>query len=300
MLFSVKLIPLSGPFFTHHKTFQFDGESDDDNDNDSGMSSQNDDDSPSDCMHKIGDGSLCKCGFCKQIIIQLLDSFVAWFIQPKYMPDWLYHYFGETVRPLIHSRNGRHLVKPPLFTESRNYAPASFWIYPPEPVIMLSSHKFDPQTLYCPRIFLWLPHFYVTELRCLKCSGLLEKNGALAPHQITDVEDNFYIVTWAYYCQKGCWSHFHGWSEKLLSTLPAYIRLAFPAILSYNGGLSHQVITQLQVGNQHKMGPNGVHALLCEMHTLHFNVLHAQYLEALFDLVHGHQAADMIQTTLHQ
>ncbi|KAF8233295.1 hypothetical protein L208DRAFT_1203220, partial [Tricholoma matsutake] len=180
------------------------------------------------------------------------------------------------------------------------YAPASFWIHPPEPVISLSNYRFDPQTLYRPRIFLWLPHFYVTELRCPKCSGLLEKNGALAPRRITDVEDNFYIVTWGYYCQKGCHSHFHGWSDKFLSTLPAYLHLSFPAILSYNGGLSHKVITQLYIGNQHKTGPNGVHSLLCEMHTLRFNTIQLQYLEALFDLVHGHQVdADAIQTTLH-
>ena len=24
-----------------------------------------------------------------------------WFRQPKNMPDWLYHYFGETIKPLI-------------------------------------------------------------------------------------------------------------------------------------------------------------------------------------------------------
>jgi hypothetical protein len=36
------------------------------------------------------------------------------------------------------------------------------------------------------------------------------------------------------------------------------------------------------------------------MHTLHFNTIQLQYLEALFDLVHGHQVdADAIQTTLH-
>jgi hypothetical protein len=35
------------------------------------------------------------------------------------------------------------------------------------------------------------------------------------------------------------------------------------------------------------MGPNGVHSLLCEMHTLRFNTVQLQYLEALFDLVHS-------------
>lgn len=50
----------------------------------------------------------------------------------------------------------------------------------------------------------------------------------------------------------------------------------------------------------HYMGPNGVHSLLCEMHTLCFNTLQVQYLEAVFELVHGWQAElDKIQTTMH-
>jgi hypothetical protein len=46
-------------------------------------------------------------------------------------------------------------------------------------------------------------------------------------------------------------------------------------------------MSQLHVGNQHKMGPTGVHSLLLEMHTLHFNILQAQYAEALFEQVRG-------------
>ena len=218
------------------------------------------------------------------------------------MPDWLYHFFGETVGPLIFSKRGRQLLKPRLFTEGRDYAPSSFWIHSHEPVMSLSSYHFDPPTLYRPRVFLWLPHFFVKELRCPTCrTGILEKSGALTPRRITDIEDNFYIVTWAYYCRKGCRSHFHGWSHKLLSSLPAYLRLAFPATLSYRSGLSNRVIAQLRVGNQHKMGPHGVHSLLCEMHTLQFNTLQVQYLEAAFELVRGRQVeADKLQTTMHQ
>ncbi|KAF8230353.1 hypothetical protein L208DRAFT_1378541 [Tricholoma matsutake] len=188
--------------------FQFDDESDEE-DGDNGMASQNDNDLPGDWLHEHGAKNLHK----------------SWFVQPKYMPDWLYHFFGETVGPLIFVKNGQHLAKPWLFTESREYAPASFWIYPPEPVISLSSYHFDPLTLYHLQIFLWLPHCYVTELWCPNCTGLLEKNGTLAPHQIIEIVDNFYIVF----------------------------------------------------------------------------TLQAQYLEALFELVHGHQVeANTLQTTMDQ
>ena len=59
-------------------------------------------------------------------------------------------------------------------------------------------------------------------------------------------------------------------------------------------------MSQLRVGNQHKMGPTGVHSLLLEMHTLHFNILQAQYAEALFEQVCGWAAdAENVQSNLH-
>ena len=77
--------------------------------------------------------------------------------------------------------------------------------------------------------------------------------------------------------------------------------MAFPATLSHRAGLSRNVISQLRVGNQHKMGPSGVRSLLFEMHTLHFNILQAQYCEAIFELVHGHQLlrSGQTQSSLH-
>ncbi|KAJ7818406.1 hypothetical protein B0H14DRAFT_2601286 [Mycena olivaceomarginata] len=73
-------------------------------------------------------------------------------------------------------------------------------------------------------------------------------------------------------------STFSGWSKKLLDSLPPYLWLAFefPAILSRNSGLSRNVLNQLCIGNQHKMGPSGVWSLLLESHTLRFSILQAQ------------------------
>jgi hypothetical protein len=71
------------------------------------------------------------------------------------------------------------------------------------------------------------------------------------------------------------------------------LRLAFPAMLSRKGGLSRRVVSQLRVGNQHKMGPSGVQSLLYEMHTLRFSTLQAQYHEAIFELIRGHQLAEL-------
>lgn len=166
----------------------------------------------------------------------------------------------------------------------------------------LSHHAFNPEILWRPRVFLWLPHFFVESLRCPNCrSGVLEKNGACPPRRIVDIDSLFWIVTWAYYCRTGCQSHFRGWHPSILNSLPAYLRLAFPAVLTRKSGISHRVITQLRVGNQHKMGPSGTRSLLLELHTRRFNVLQAQYLEAVYELVCGYQdhPEEKSQTSLH-
>ncbi|KAJ7825530.1 hypothetical protein B0H13DRAFT_1918616 [Mycena leptocephala] len=196
---------------------------------------------------------------------------------------------GKGDMPIIRKKDGRYLAKPSIFGEGNSRAglPPTLWIRPPEPIVSLSEHRFDPTVLYRRRIFLWLPHFFVEVLRCPDCGTALEKNGPLVPRRITDLEDNFYIVSWGYYCRDGCKHHFHGWTTKLVKSLPRYLQLAFPAILSRKGGLSRRVLTLLRSANQHKMGPTGVRSVIFEMQTLRFNTLQLQYLESIFELERG-------------
>ena len=56
---------------------------------------------------------------------------------------------------------------------------------------------------------------------------------------------------------------------------------------------------QLRVGNQNKMGPWGIQALLIEMHTMRFNVLQLQYLEAVFERISRQELGGATQSTLH-
>ena len=88
-------------------------------------------------------------------------------------------------------------------------------------------------------------------------------------------------------------------SQAILTSLPLYLQLAFPAVLSQKGGLLCNVLTQLQVSNQHKMGPQGVHSLLLEMHTLCYSRLLLQYLEAIFEQARSLKTSEVAQTTLH-
>ncbi|KAJ7667374.1 hypothetical protein B0H17DRAFT_1142779 [Mycena rosella] len=258
------------PFFTQSAHFSLNG----DDDSDPDLESQDDgDENPETENNHPAAGS-------------------SWFRQPKYMPDWLYRYFHKFIRPMITQKDNRgFLLKPSVFTSVL----PSFWVHPPEPTFALSEYKFDPSLIYRPRVFLWLPHFFVEQLSCPNCGHKLEKNGALTPRRIVDVDSNFYLVSWAYYCRNSCKSHYHGWSKKLIDSLPPYLQLAFPAILSQQSGVSRNVMNPLRVGNQHKMGPSGVRSLLLESHTLRFNTLQAQYLEAVIEMVRCRQIGQTAQ-----
>ncbi|PPQ85721.1 hypothetical protein CVT24_001668, partial [Panaeolus cyanescens] len=221
----------------------------------------------------------------------------TWFRQPQTMPDWEYYYFIHTIRPMITTKVDRTLQSPQC------YRGQSMWIEPPDPVFSLARAQLDPTLLYLPRVFLWLPHFLVTSLNCPYCSNVLEKNGPLPPRRVSGLDQNFRLVSWGYYCRDGCKTHFAGWSQALIDSLPAHVRLSFPAVLSHRSGLSREVVTLLRVSNQHKMGPHGVRALLLEAHTQRFNRLLLQYLEVVLERVTGRETALKgtvgTQTTLH-
>lgn len=212
------------------------------------------------------------------------------------MPEWLLDYFEEIGLEIM-KKEGRNLAMPSCFSKAGPLSLPSLWITPPDPIFLLSENQFKPRLLYRPRVFLWLLHFFVKVLICPDCKKCgLEKNGALPPRRITDLEDNFYIITWSYYCRKGCGHYFAGWSPRLLASLPRQLQLAFPAVLSHRGGLSYNVVKLLRTSNQHKMGPSGVRSLLMELHTRRYNRILLQYLETVFSVVRNQEEADQART----
>ncbi|KAK7041122.1 hypothetical protein R3P38DRAFT_3348786 [Favolaschia claudopus] len=134
-------------FFSKRETFAYEAESDEED-----MNSENEEDEsePRSARNKE----------------KVVDSGKAWFTQPKGMPAWLYSFFRDTVQPLVFQKQGSKLSRPRTFSKGTSSTPGSFWIHPPEPVLALEGQKFHPPSLYQPRVFLWLPHFFVS---CLKC-----------------------------------------------------------------------------------------------------------------------------------
>lgn len=144
---------------------------------------------------------------------------LAWFEKLKYIQDWLYQYFAAVIHLLIHNKDGdKALVKPPIFMQSKPYALPTFWIHSPEPAMSLYTHWFEPTILFCPRIFLWLVHFFVNMLACPNCGELFQKNSALPPCCVVDLEALFYIIAWAYYCHHSVLHHIYVCTKFWLSS----------------------------------------------------------------------------------
>ena len=55
------------------------------------------------------------------------------------MPNWLYQYFQDIIKPMLVTKDGRKLEKPAAYKDYGPHSPPSFWIHPPEPVFDLSS-----------------------------------------------------------------------------------------------------------------------------------------------------------------
>ncbi|KAJ3522150.1 hypothetical protein NMY22_g12013 [Coprinellus aureogranulatus] len=217
-----------------------------------------------------------------------------WFKPPKYMPEWLQQWFAEVLGPALSPKDGKALPTPTCYLRSDSVTSPTLWIDPPDPILARSQTKLSPNVLRRPRILLWLTHCFAPDgiLKCPRCEGKLEKNGMLSPRRITDLEDNFYLVSWGYYCRSGCKAHFPGWGKELLDSkfLSPRVRLGFPVQLSHRGGVTKRVLRTMRVCSQHKMGPTGMRALLMEHHTHRFDRIRLQYLESVYRIENGFEA----------
>ena len=136
--------------------------------------------------------------------------------------------------PLLTKKKGNSYAKPPTFSEIDPIHPSSLWLHPADPIFALARHSFSPDAMYLPQIYLWMLHEHATSFICPSCrKKKLEKHGLLPPRRIFDTEDSFYIVAWKYRCSDhlGFRSTFVGYGPALLSSLPARVRLAFPAVV---------------------------------------------------------------------
>lgn len=59
----------------------------------------------------------------------------------------------------------------------KEYQNGTFWVHQKNPYFMLEAQKRDPNCLYIPRVFLWLPHHLVKDLKCPTCEAKISVKG---------------------------------------------------------------------------------------------------------------------------
>jgi len=114
-----------------------------------------------------------------------------------------------------------------------------------------------PTLYYHPCIFFcqWLPHVSVEDLFCPHCVlKVLEKNGALPPRRIRDVDDNYLGLL----LLEGMLSWLESDTHQITPSLPA------ACLPSHALAQRQPLASHYQVGNRHKMSASGVRSLLLE------------------------------------
>ncbi|KAI8146397.1 hypothetical protein BJV82DRAFT_601610 [Fennellomyces sp. T-0311] len=159
-----------------------------------------------------------------------------------------------------------------------------FWIEPDPVFHCLDGRPLDSTVLYYPRIFVWLPDLLVPEkLCCPHCNAILHKDGLSTDppaRRVVDIDSCFYILSQRYRCSK-CPKSFSAHEEKILSSLPFHIQSIFPAYLTHKSGISKALFDLMRPCYQNALGPERLHNLLYELHTLKHSRLELDYLNTI-------------------
>ncbi|KAL6304040.1 hypothetical protein BKA93DRAFT_749985 [Sparassis latifolia] len=134
------------------------------------------------------------------------------------------------------------------------YQAGQFMLCPKQPVFAAeASFQLSPAIFYSPRFFVWLLHLF-HRIPCPAC--------------------------YRYYCgHPDCHKTYQSWSPDILNVLPAPLAQQFTFHLTYQNGLSDQVVALLRLCFQRGLGPVPFAETLRTMHVRHFDRLHLQYLE---------------------
>ncbi|KAL0142930.1 hypothetical protein V8B55DRAFT_1560346 [Mucor lusitanicus] len=171
------------------------------------------------------------------------------------------------------------------------YDRKTFWVEPVDAYFAMKN-KIDPsESLYQPRVFLWLPHhllpFKFQSLRCPKCKASVKGKGFNKdPHarRIVDLTSCFYLMSYRYECsvtgckKEGFEDSWQSYDPVIMHQLPQELQMEFPAILTRKGGVSKTVANLLRPCMQNSMGPQRFQKLLRELHVLRHDELELQYL----------------------
>jgi hypothetical protein len=156
----------------------------------------------------------------------------------------------------------------------------------------------EPDDLYQPTYFIWLPHVLLerkTGIPCPNCLAAARVNDSGKPillrawgfprtsRRVVDVDRCIQIVGYRYSCgHSECKKTYTSWSPALLSVLPRALSLQFPFHLTHRNGLSDQLVGMLRNSFHHGIGPVPFANAIRINHIRRYEHLHLQYLELIY------------------
>ncbi|KAJ7681120.1 hypothetical protein B0H17DRAFT_943362, partial [Mycena rosella] len=147
--------------------------------------------------------------------------------------------------------------------------------------------KPTPKQMYNAHFFYWDPDLLLEDgVKCPDCLQKLERHGYTRPRRVDDLHDCFYLVGSRHKCTR-CTNPksgkttitFNSWDTEIMQSLPPALLDDFPAYLSHRGAMSKSVFELMRSGFQYGLGSKQFSNSLQALHRLHYDKLHAQYLD---------------------
>ena len=100
------------------------------------------------------------------------------------------------------------------------------------------------------------------------------------PQRVVGVESNVYIIGQRYYCGDAqCKKTYHSWLPAILDVIPPYIASEFRFHLTYQSGLTDDLVALLHSCFQRGLGPSPFTEMIRRLHICQYEQLHISYLE---------------------
>jgi len=140
------------------------------------------------------------------------------------------------------------------------YMKGTFWVRPHDPYFAMTKSAqsvdgLNPNTLYYPTVFVWLPH--LLDLSPLRCKNVecQQKNCVLTvkgwndnpvARRVVALDDVYYVMTMHMQCgvhTGGCGKSWNLYDPVVMEQLDPALSSAFPAFLTHQSGIDKTVMT---------------------------------------------------------
>jgi len=193
-----------------------------------------------------------------------------------------------------------NLIKEKYFTRAPGVKSAplydryqTFWVPQQDPAF-LHPNQITPERLFNPQFFLWDPISLQPVIPCPICSSTLVCHGVLhSPRRVVDLYDCYWLIGARYACS-ACKAHnrqytFVSWDHKILSSLPKWLMVSFPAVLTHRSGMDVHLFNHMKLSFQSGVGAKQFSDGLRAAHKEHFHKIYLQYLSLILKGLAFHQ-----------